>query len=187
MNNRSSVILALFLAVTFSAFAQRQPLTLCIVQTKPNPAIQYDPSAGRYAIAMNKQLQGHRLQDGTPLNIIVLASSVDKEVLPEVHRLRCSRVLQLWFHGNADNDIYGGSSPLDMPSESEPEVTFPQPIGDQDSLIFALWDAETQKVYVRGAAPLVHSTHLPGERPWPTTQPYVALRNQILRKLKALP
>ena len=87
MNNRSSVILALFLAVTFPAFGQRQPLTLCIVQTKPNPAIQYDPSAGRYAIAMNKQMQGHRLQDRTPLNIIVLASSVDKDCL--LYTSRC--------------------------------------------------------------------------------------------------
>jgi hypothetical protein len=187
MNDRSLAVLTLFLVLSFSAFAQRQPLALCIVQTKPNPNIQYDPSAGPYAIAMYKQLQGHFSAEGTPLNIIVLASSVDKEILPEVRRLRCSSVLQLWFHRNADKDIYGGSPSVDGSGDPEPGMTFPQPIGDQTSLIFALWDAGTHKVFARGAAPLVHAAHLPGEHPILTTEPYIALRDLILSKLKTQP
>lgn len=185
-NHRSRAIFALFVGVSLSAFAQRESPALCIVQTKPNGGIQYDPSAGRYAIAMDKQLEGHRLPDGTRLNITVLAATIDQQVLPEVRRLRCTRVLQLWFHGNADGDLYSSGSPVDLPTaDPEPVETFPQPIGDQDSLIFTLWEPETQRVLARGASPLVYTSPVPGERPMFITRPYIALANQILKKLKA--
>jgi hypothetical protein len=81
--------------VATSVFAQPQPLSLCIVQTKSDAASQYEPSAGPFATAMYDQLTSQRLQNGTALHITVLAAFMQRDILPEVHRLNCSWVLQL--------------------------------------------------------------------------------------------
>jgi hypothetical protein len=190
---------ALGLAIVASAplFAQPHPLSLCIVQTKSTAARQYDPSAGPFAIAMYKSLSGRTLQNGTPLAITVLAASVQKDVLLEVRRLNCAWVLQLWHHRNADDDEYGGAMPGDLAEENaagavnsleESDPLTPRSIGDQNSLIFTVWNGATQKVLTRGAGPLNWPTPPAGMGPnAPSRNPYMAFSKQILKKLNQLP
>ena len=175
-----------------SALSQPRPLSLCIVHTKSNTADQYEPSAGPYAIAMYKQLAQQRLQNGATLRVTVLAASMQQDILPEVHRLNCSWVLQLWYHRNADHDAYNPSPPTGMPSDTAPFNT-PEPIGDENSLIFALWNGGTRKVVARGAGPMPRPFAFgtappdPSRPANPLHPPYAAFRKQILKRLNQLP
>ncbi len=172
--------------------AQANPPLLCIVQTKSNPNFTYDPSAGPFAIGMYKALVGHTLNDGSPFRITVLAASTQGEVLQEVRRLQCASVLQLWSHRNVDIDSYDPDTGTGF-SSAEPAVREPAPIGDQNSLIFILWDGETRKVLLRGAGPVSTGVdnfsisgsdglHAGGIRP----MPYVAFAKDILKRLSRI-
>lgn len=170
--------------------ARANPPSLCIVQTKPDPNFTYDPSAGPFAIGLYKALVGHKLHDGTPVSIQVLAAATQNEVLREAHRLQCTSVLQLWTHRNVDNDNYDPDTGTGF-SSPEPAVRDPAPIGDQNSLIFTLWDGATRKVLLRGAGPLPtgmdnvsasDGLHANGIRP----MPYVAFAQNILKKLNKI-
>lgn len=169
--------------------AQPNPPSLCIVQTKSDASIRYEPSAGPFAIGMYKAIVGHKLNDGTQVRITVLAASTQKELLPEARRLQCTSVLQLWFHRNVDNDSYDRDAGTGF-SSPEPMIEKPAPIGDQNSLIFTLWDGETQKVLLRGSGPLPtgmdnfsgpDALHAGSIR----QMPYLAFAKSILKKLNA--
>jgi hypothetical protein len=159
--------------VATSVFAQPQPLSLCIVQTKSDAASQYEPSAGPYATAMYDQLAGQRLRNGTTLHITVLAASMQRYILPEVHRLNCSWILQLWYHRSTDRDV---------PSTGTAYI----PMGDEDSLLFTLWNGDTRKVIARGSGVAKRETQ--GDTSL-VLNPllYFALARQILKKLNQLP
>jgi hypothetical protein len=163
---RVPVALSVVIVAT-SVFAQPQPLSLCIVQTKSDAASQYEPSAGPYAIAMYDQLASQRLRNGTALHITVLAASMQRDILPEVHRLNCSWILQLWYHRSTG-------------------VRGPSPMGDQDSLLFTLWNGDTRKVIARGSGVVMRETQ--GNTSLvPNPLIYSALARQILKKLNQLP
>jgi hypothetical protein len=108
---------------------------------------------------MYKQLSGQKLRNGASLKITVLAASVQKDVLPEVRRLECGWVLQLWYqHG----DIYPwqtGISEAGAPALG-PERNTRNPTGE-DNLFFSLWNAGTRKVIASGAAPLHAAEPMP--------------------------
>jgi hypothetical protein len=171
--------------------AQVTAPALCIVQTKSDRNFTYDSSAGPFAIGMYKALIGHKLHDGTPVSIEVLAAATQKEVLQEVRRLQCTSVLQLWTHRDVDNDNYDPVTGTGFSSPEEPSIRDPVPIGDQNSLIFTLWDGATRKVLLRGAGPLPtgmdnfsasDGLHANGIRP----MPYVAFAKNILKKLNKI-
>ena len=162
MKLRVPVALSVVIVAT-SVFAQPQPLSLCIVQTKSDAASQYEPSAGPYAIAMYDQLAGQRLHNGTALHITVLAASMQRDILPEVHRLKCSWFLQLWYHESTD-----------------------RPMGDQDSLLFTLWNGDTRKAIARGSGVAMRETNGDASRV-PNPLLYSTLARQILKKLNQLP
>jgi hypothetical protein len=163
---RVPVALSVVIVAT-SVFAQPQPLSLCIVQTKSDAASQYEPSAGPYAIVMYDQLASQRLQNGTALHITVLAASMQRDILPEVHRLNCSWILQLWYHRSTDREVRS-------------------PMGDHDSLLFTLWNGDTRKVIARGSAVVMRETQ--GNTSLvPNPLLYSALARQILKKLNQLP
>jgi hypothetical protein len=153
--------------VATSVFAQSPPLSLCIVQTKSDAASQYEPSAGPYATAMYDQLASQRLQNGIALHITVLAASMQRDILPEVHRLNCSWVLQLWYHRSSDGEILS------------------VPMGDHDSLLFTLWNSDTRKVIARGSGVVMRETQGNTSRV-PNPLLYSALASQILKKLNQL-
>jgi hypothetical protein len=154
--------------VATSVFAQPQPLSLCIVQTKSDAANQYELSAGPYAVAMYDQLASQRLQNGAALHITVLAASMQRDIVPEVQRLNCSWVLQLWYNRSTDGEV---RSPF---------------MGDHDSLLFALWNGDTRKVIARGSG--VAMRELQGNTSLvPNPLLYSALASQILKKLNQLP
>jgi hypothetical protein len=121
---RVPVALSVVIVAT-SVFAQPQPLSLCIVQTKSDAASQYEPSAGPYAIVMYDQLASQRLQNGTALHITVLAASMQRDIPPEVHRLNCSWVIQLWYHRSSDGEVLS------------------VPMGDHDSLLSSPYGTAT--------------------------------------------
>jgi hypothetical protein len=180
----------LALLTTQPTIAQSNRPSLCIVQTKSDPKLTFDPSAGPFAIGLYRALVGHKLKDGTPLRITVLAASTQKEALQEVARLQCAAVLQLWTHRSADNDVYDPNTGTPF-SSAEPAVPDPAPIGDQNSLIFTLWNGKTRKVLLRGAGPLPtgmdnasapDGQHANGIRP----MPYVAFAKSVLKKLNAI-
>jgi hypothetical protein len=98
----SSVALGFIVMTGRSAWSPPGSLSLCIVHTKSHSSDQYEPSAGPDAIAMYQELVGRRLQNGATLQITVLPASMQQEIEPEVHRLNCSWVLQLWYRRNAD-------------------------------------------------------------------------------------
>ena len=167
MKLRVPVALSVVIVAT-SVFAQPQPLSLCIVQTKSDAASQYEPSAGPYATAMYDQLASQRLQNGTSLHITVLAASMQRDILAEVHRLNCSWILQLWYHRSTDREVRSS------------------PMGDNDSLLFTLWNGNTRKVIARGSG--VVTRELQGNTSLvPNPLLYSALARQILKKLNQLP
>jgi hypothetical protein len=110
---RVPVALSVIIVAT-SVFAQPQPLSLCIVQTKSDAASQDELSAGPFAMAMYNQVASQRLQNGIALHITVLAASMERDILPEVHRLHCSWSLQLWYHRSTDRDTSTGDSYIPM-------------------------------------------------------------------------
>jgi hypothetical protein len=162
---RVPVALSVVIVAT-SVFAQPQPLSLCIVQIQYDAA--YEPSAGPFAMAMYNQLAGQRLQNGTALHITVLAASMQRDILPEVHRLNCSWSLQLWYHRRTDREgPFAG-------------------MGDQDSLLFTLWNSDTRKVIARGSGVAMRETQ--GDTSLvPNPLLYSAFARQILKKLNQLP
>ena len=163
------VAVALFVAIVATpVFAQSRTLSLCIVQTKSVAVSQDESSAGPIAIAMYHQLVGQRLQNGTAVQIIVLAASEQRDILPEVHRLKCSWSLQLWYHRRTDREgSFAG-------------------MGDQDSLLFSLWNSDTRKVLARGSGVAMRETEGDASR---ILNPdlYSAFAHQILKKLNQLP
>jgi hypothetical protein len=132
-----------------SLCAQVRTLPLCIIQTKLDKATQYDPSAGSWAISLYNQLSGKKLRNGSLLKITVFPASVEKDVLPEVRRLQCTRVVQIWFDSNSiQQGAVSGVTPHGggLVMAQEPRY--------EESLYYSLWDTATQKVLVRGQFPL---------------------------------
>lgn len=63
---RRLIIPLLFVFVAASSLCAGQlPVTLCIVQTKADQAMRYDPSAGPWAIRTYNYLYGKKLRDGS--------------------------------------------------------------------------------------------------------------------------
>ena len=90
---------------------------------------------------------------------------MQQEIEPEVHRLNCSWVLQLWYLRNVDEDVFGQ----------------PEPRGARfDSLLFKLWSGTTQDVIENGAGFMSLATK-------PPLTPFALFRKQILKKLNRLP
>ena len=165
MNLRASVALGFIVVAGCSAWSQPRSLSLCIVHTKSHSSDQYEPSAGSDAIAMYQELAGRRLQNGATLQITVLPASMQQEIEPEIHRLNCSWVLQLWYRRNADEDVFGQVPPRN--------ARF-------DGLLFTLWNSTTQEVIENGAGFVSLATK-------PPLTPFALFRKQILKKLNRLP
>lgn len=114
---------------------------------------------------MYQELAGRRLQNGATLQITVLPASMQQEIEPEVHRLNCSLVLQLWYRRKGDEDVFG-------------QV---QPRGAHfDDLLFTLWSSRTREVIENGAGFVSLATK-------PPLTPFAQFREQILKKLNRLP
>ncbi|UWZ86921.1 hypothetical protein [Occallatibacter riparius] len=141
-------------------FSQPPPTSLCIVDTKPDQAGSYDPPAGPFAIGMYQQLAGQRLRNKAQLNIIVLPASLQRDIVPEVQRLHCSWVLQLWYYQHQDNDVFRESEPRGVPF---------------DRLVFTLSNGATRKIVESGGGLI----SLRG----PVLTPYESFRKQILAAL----
>ena len=137
--------------------AQHPPLSLCLVQTKPDTTTQYDPSAGPWAVELDELLSTQKLRSGAPLLIRVLAASAEKDVVPEVRRLQCPYVVQLWYQA------FGS------------DLT-------EDSLLFSLWNGTTGKVIAHGASPIRVIGQHPNLR-----APCAALTQEIMQGLNKLP
>ncbi len=153
--------LSVISVVTPSVFAQPKPISLCIVHTKLQTEPPYEPTAGPYAIGLYEQLAGRRLRDGARLDITVLAATAQQDILPEVRRLQCYYVVQLWHN---------------------PRVG--------DILFFSLWNGATRKVIAQGASPirLLLPQDPPPPGPQPVEHdPCADLAQQIVRKLNKLP
>lgn len=171
MCRRFSAALVFAVLVASPLQGQHPPVSLCLVQTKPDAAAQYDPSAGPWAIKVDKLLTTQKLRSGAPLQITVLAAQTEEDVLPEARRLQCPYVVELWYH----------QSPLPLGRYV---------MGDEDSLFFSLWNGATGKVIARGASPirLVQEQNLPRSNPLvaePTS--CAALTQQIVKHLNKLP
>lgn len=160
VNSISFTALALAIATNQHLFSQPPTVSLCIVDTRPHQVGPYDPPAGPFAIGMYQQLDGQKLKNGSDLHITVFPASHQPEILPEVRRLDCSWVLQLWYHLYANDDAFGQS----------------QPRGARfDTLTFALWNGATQKVVESGGG-LVSLRE-------PKFTPYASFSKQILNRL----
>jgi hypothetical protein len=134
---------------------------------------------------MYDRLVGQKLRNGSPLEITVLPASVLKEILPEVRRLQCAWVVQLWYsHVDFTPNSGGVSSNLITPLD--PQLDTPgRPFGREDNLFFSLWNGVTQKVLARGSAPL-RAAPRPGLGEPPNLTPFDALAQQILKRLNQL-
>jgi len=150
-------------ASNLSLFSQPRPVSLCIVDTKSVRAGDYDPPAGPFATGMYEQLAGSRLRDGSKLHITVFPASLQPDIVPEVQRLRCFWVLQLWYEPYADGYVF-------------PQT---QPRGARfDRLLFTLWNGSTRKVIGSGSR-FVSLRE-------PQLAPYASFRQQILKTLNQL-
>jgi hypothetical protein len=155
--------LVIVIATNPRLFAQPRTVSLCIVDTRPDQVGPYDPPAGPFAIGMYQQFVGRRLKDNSELNITVFPASQQRDILPEVHRLNCSWVLQLRYYRYADDDVFGQN----------------QPRGARfDSLLFTLWNGATRKVIESGRG-------FVSLREPPLT-PYASFRKQVLKTLNQL-
>jgi hypothetical protein len=172
MSRPFSAALVLALLAASPLLAQYSPLSLCLVQTKPDSATQYTPSAGPWAIELYKVLSAQKLTSDAPLQITVLAALQEKDVLPEVRRLQCLYTVQLWYQ----RSIWpkGAGRTMD----------------DGDSLLFSLWNSTTGKVIAHGASPirLIHPGGVRSPDPLvPEPGPCVVLTQQIMKSLNKLP
>jgi hypothetical protein len=163
----AALVLALFTASPL--LAQHAPLSLCLVETKPNTWTQYDPPAGPWAAELDKMLSAQKLRSGAPLEITVLAALAEKDVPPEVRRLRCPWVVQLRYHGSFwPGGRYEGD--------------------DEDSILFSLWNGATGKTIADGASlirPFAVKDRLASNAV--LAAPCAALTRQIMKRLNKLP
>jgi hypothetical protein len=164
MKVRACAALAVVIAISRPVLSQSRVLSLCIVQTKSQRMAQYDPPAGPFAVAMYRELAGQRLQSGAALHIVVLPASVQSDILPEIQRLRCSWVLQLWYEGSTDYDVFNQVQPRGL---------------SFGSLLFTLWNGATRKAVENGAGIVSLGKSTP--------MPFAGFRKQILKKLNQLP
>lgn len=148
--------------------AQHAPLSVCLVQTKSDAAIEYDPPAGPWAVAVDTLLDARKLRSGALLRITVLAATTEKDVLPEVRRLPCAWVVQLRDHPSF---WPGGRYETD----------------DEDTVLFSLWNSATGKVMAQGAALVAP---IPGQARFHSSAMYAApsaaLSRQILQSLNKI-
>lgn len=143
--------------------AQPRAVSLCIVDTKLPQVSLYDPPAGPFAAGMYMQLAGRRLKDGSKLNLVVFPASPESTILPEVHRLNCSWVLQLRYHQQKEDDVF--------------RQTYPRRTGF-DSLLYTLWSGSTREIIKSGSGIVSLGDH-------PLT-PYASFGKQILKALNQL-
>ena len=155
--------LAIALATIPHLFSQPHAVSLCIVDTKPFAAGPYDPPAGPFATEMYRWLAGRALKDGSELNITVFPASLQWDILPEVQRLNCSWVLQLWYHRFADGNVFGQT---------------PARGARFDTLSFTLWNGKTRKIIKSGGG-FVSLRE-------PMLTPYASLCKEILKALTQL-
>jgi hypothetical protein len=114
-------------------------------------------------MGMYQQLAGQQLKNGSKLHVIVLPASAQSDIVPQIQRLACTWVLQLWYHAYADDYAFSQT----------------QPRGAQvDSLLFTLWNGATQKVIGSGSGFLSLRE--------PPLTPYASFRTQILKTLNRL-
>ena len=169
---RFSTTLVFALLGESPALAQHPPLSLCLVQTKPDAATQYDPSAGAWAIELNELLSAQKLKSGAPLQITVLAASVEKDIQPEARRLQCPYFVQLTY----------------QPSRAT--VTRYAIYDYEDSLAFSLWSGATGEILAKGASPirLIRGQDRPPPSPLIAERmPCTAITQQIIKRLNRLP
>jgi hypothetical protein len=133
---------------------------LCIVDTKLPQVRLYDPLAGPFATGMYVELARRRLNDGSKLNMIVFPASSESAILPEVHRLNCTWVLQLRYQQQVDDDVFGQTYPR--------RTRF-------DTLLYSLWNASTRDVIKSGSG-IVNL----GD---PLVTPYATFGKQIVKAL----
>jgi hypothetical protein len=176
----------LFYAIATASplWAEPKVVPVCIVQTKPDQATQYDPAAGPWAIEMNDQLDGKMLSNGSSLKTTVLAASIQKDILPEAKRLHCAWVAQLWLHDSVDLGPTGmgvsanGPRPAVNPRRADQS-------GSESNLFFSLWNVETRKVVASGSNTVrisaVERSEASGYRPC------AAFAQQALKRLGELP
>lgn len=169
MFRRLSAALVLALLSASPLLSQHAPLSLCLVQTKPESWIQYDPPAGPWAAELDKQLSTQKLRSGGTLEITVLAALTEKDVPPEVRRLQCRWVVQLRFHGSFwPGGRYVGD--------------------DEDSILFSLWNGATGRTVADGASlvrPFAVKNRVASETL--LAAPCAALTQQIVKSLNKLP
>lgn len=140
--------------------SQARTVSICIVDTRSEQAGDYDPPAGPFATGMYQQLAGRKLKDGSDHNITVFPATKQTDIMPEVHRLNCDWVLQLWYHRYVDDDVFAQ----------------PHPRGARfDSLLFTFWDGATRKVVQSGSG----FVSLGG----PRLTPYASFWKQIWKAL----
>jgi hypothetical protein len=134
---------------------------------------------------MYNRLVGQKLRNGSPLKITVLPASVEKDILPEVQRMHCAWVIQLWHNHIVDFTPNSGVS-ADPFAQFNPQLGQPEtPVGKDDNLFFSLWNGATRKVLADGSAPLRPAARSgPGEPP--SLTPIDALAQQILKRLNQL-
>jgi hypothetical protein len=112
-------------------------------------------------------LSTQTLTNGAPLRITVFAAAIEKDVQPEVRRLKCPYVVQLRYHGS----LFPGGRSL----EEE----------DADSVLFTLWNGATGKAIAEGAS------LIPGKNRHASKAAFAeactSLTQQILRSLNKLP
>ncbi|MGC1296289.1 MAG: hypothetical protein WA869_14745 [Alloacidobacterium sp.] len=181
MCRRFSAALVFALLAASPLQGQHPPLSLCLVQTKPNAAAQYDPPPGPWAIELDKLLATQELRTGAKLQITLLAASTEKDVLPEARRLQCPYIVELWYHQS-----HPASGRYAMGDE---DSLFSQ-WNDGDSLFFSLWNGDTGKVIARGASPirLVQDQTVRRSNPLVAEpSPCAALAQQIVKHLNKLP
>lgn len=169
-----------------SLCAQPGSIPLCIVQAKPDHATHYDPSAGPWAIEMYNQLTGQKLRGGSPLKITVLPATVQKHILPEVRRLHCDWVVQIWHHDVPDFSASpAGVSSGENFSPLNPLQAGPGPISNRESLFFSLWNVTTGKVLSTGSTPLHPRTPIdPPDKP--DESPCTTFAHQVLKRMNQL-
>jgi hypothetical protein len=91
----------------------------------------------------------------------VLAATAQQDILPEVYRLQCGYVVQLWHNPRLGDILY-----------------------------FSLWNGATKKVIAQGASPirllLSQDPLPPGPQPM-ERDPCADIAQQIMKKLNKLP
>ena len=163
---------------SLSLLAQPRAVSICAVQVRQGEG--YIQNTGMDARELGKVLSTQSLSDGSRLEVAVVKGVLQKELSSAIERQGCRYVVEAWRHENTDvHPPAGIPYSTGLPSAGSPAF-YDSSIGDRDSILFSLREANSTKSIVHAAVPPL--THY-GKDHTVVFNPYTYFSKKIIQEL----